>query len=405
MSPNHPPNPQSKPPLQSIISCHDFEHAASISLAPKTWSFYSCAATDLVTHKLNSSIYNQILFRPRTMTDVSTADTSTSILSRRSTLPLFCAPAALSAMVHPDGERALARACQKSGIPQCVSTSASFRVEDIFASISQPPVLDTPPPAPMTFFFQLYVDKNRAKSEELLRTAERLGAKAVFVTVDGPVQGKREADERVKADRELVSPMSGTRAKNDEKKGNSISRAMGSYIDPTLSWKDVEWLRRSTKLPIILKGIMTAQDAVLAMEHGIDGIVLSNHGGRNLDTTPPPMLVLLEIQKNSPEVLDKVEVFVDGGIKRGTDIFKALCLGAKAVGIGRGFLWALNYGEEGVEKFIDILRDELETTMKLCGITDLSQVHPGLVNTLAIDHLVPSGEGHPYAKWRPKARI
>ncbi|OBT64585.1 hypothetical protein VE03_06302 [Pseudogymnoascus sp. 23342-1-I1] len=404
MSPKLPPQPQQKPPLQKIINSHDFEEAASTSLAPKTWSFYSAAATDLVTHKLNSSIYNQILFRPRTMVDVSTTDTSTSILGRPSTMPLFCAPAALSAMVHPDGERALARACHKSGIPQCVSTSASFRVEDIFASISQTPVLDTPPPVSMTFFFQLYVDKSREKSEELLRTAERLGAKAVFVTVDGPVQGKREADERVKADTELVSPMSGTRAKNDEK-GSSISRFMGQYIDPTLSWKDVAWLRKSTKLPIILKGIMTAQDAVLAMQHGIDGIVLSNHGGRNLDTSPPPMLVLLEIQKNSPEVFDKVEVFVDGGIKRGTDIFKALCLGAKAVGIGRGFLWALNYGEEGVEKFIDILRDELETTMKLCGITDLSQVHPGLLNTLAVDHLVPGGEGHPYAKWRPKARI
>ncbi|KFY26520.1 hypothetical protein V491_01273 [Pseudogymnoascus sp. VKM F-3775] len=404
MSLNDPRKPQPKPPLQSIISSHDFEQAASISLAPKTWSFYSCAATDLVTHKLNSSIYNQILFRPRTMVDVSTADTSTTILGHRSTLPLFCCPAALSAMVHPSGERALARACHKSGIPQCVSTSASFRVEDIFASVSQPPVLDTPPPVPMTFFFQLYVDKSREKSEALLRTAEKLGAKAVFVTVDGPVQGKREADERVKADTELVSPMSGTRAKNDDK-GSSISRAMGSYIDPTLSWKDVAWLRKSTKLPIILKGIMTAQDAKMAMQHGIDGIVLSNHGGRNLDTSPPPMLVLLEIQKNCPEVFDKVEVFVDGGIKRGTDIFKALCLGAKAVGIGRGFLWALNYGEEGVEKFIDILRDELETTMKLCGITDLSQVHPGLVNTLAVDHLVPGGEEHPYAKWRPKARI
>ncbi|KFY28208.1 hypothetical protein V493_03055 [Pseudogymnoascus sp. VKM F-4281 (FW-2241)] len=404
MSSNHPPQQLQKPPLQAIINAHDFEQAASTSLAPKTWSFYSAAATDLVTHKLNSSIYNQILFRPRTMVDVSTADTSTSIFGRPSTLPIFCAPAALSAMVHPDGERALARACHKSGIPQCVSTSASFRVEDIFASISEPPVLDTPPPVPMTFFFQLYVDKSREKSETLLRTAEKLGAKAVFVTVDGPVQGKREADERVKADTELVSPMSGTRAKNDEK-GNSVSRSMGSYIDPTLSWKDVAWLRKSTKLPIILKGIMTAQDAVLAMQHGIDGIVLSNHGGRNLDTSPPPMLVLLEIQKNSPEVFDKVEVFVDGGIKRGTDIFKALCLGAKAVGIGRGFLWALNYGEEGVEKFIEILRDELETTMKLCGITDLSQVHPGLLNTLAVDHLVPGGEGHPYAKWRPKPRI
>ncbi|KFY87006.1 hypothetical protein V500_07250 [Pseudogymnoascus sp. VKM F-4518 (FW-2643)] len=404
MSPSRPPQPQQKPLLQTIINSHDFEQAASISVAPKTWSFYSAAATDLVTHKLNSSIYSQILFRPRTMVDVSTVNTSTSILGCPSTLPLFCAPAALAKMVHPNGERALARACNKSGIPQCISTSASFRVEDIISSISEPPVLDTPPPVPMTFFFQLYVDKSREKSEELLRAVEKLGAKAVFVTVDGPVQGKREADERVKADTDLVSPMSGTRAKNDDK-GSSISRSMGSYIDPTLSWKDVAWLRKSTKLPIILKGIMTAQDAVLAMQHGIDGIVLSNHGGRNLDTSPPPMLVLLEIQKNSPEVFDKVEVFVDGGIKRGTDIFKALCLGAKAVGIGRGFLWALNYGEEGVEKFIDILRDELETTMKLCGITDLSQVHPGLVNTLAVDHLVPGGEGHPYAKWRPKARI
>ncbi|KFY12188.1 hypothetical protein V492_04037 [Pseudogymnoascus sp. VKM F-4246] len=402
MSP--PPNPQQKPPLDSILSSHDFEQAASTSLAPKTWSFYSCAATDLVTYKLNSSIYNQVLFRPRTMVDVSTADTSTSILGCRSTLPLFCGPAALSAMVHPSGERGLARACNKSGIPQCVSTSASFRVEDIIASVSEPPVLDTPPPVPMTFFFQLYVDKNRAKSEDLLRTAEKLGAKAVFVTVDGPVQGKREADERVKADTNLVSPMSGTRAKNDVK-GSAISRSMGQYIDPTLSWKDVKWLRKSTRLPIILKGVQTAQDAVLAMQNGIDGIVLSNHGGRNLDTSPPPLLVLLELQKNCPEVFDKMEVFVDGGIKRGTDIFKALCLGAKAVGMGRGFLWALNYGEEGVEKLIDIMRDELETTMKLCGVTDLSQVHPGLVNTLAIDHLVPGGEGHPYAKWRPKARI
>ncbi|KFY02377.1 hypothetical protein O988_02185 [Pseudogymnoascus sp. VKM F-3808] len=404
MSPNRPSQQLQKPPLQKIINSHDFEEAASTSLTPKTWSFYSAAATDLVTHKLNGSIYSQILFRPRAMVDVKSADTSTSILGCRSTLPLFCAPAAHAKMVHPDGELAIARACNKAGIPQCVSTNASFTAKDIFSSISAPPVLDTPPPVPMSFFFQLYVDKTRSKSEVLLKEAEALGAKAVFVTVDGPVQGKREADERVPADTNMVAPMSGTRGANDAK-GGSIGRLMGGYIDPSLSWKDVAWLRKSTKLPIILKGIQTAQDAVLAMKHGIDGIVLSNHGGRNLDTSPPPMLVLLEIQKNSPEVFDKVEVFVDGGIKRGTDIFKALCLGAKAVGIGRGFLWALNYGEEGVEKFIEILRDELETTMKLCGITDLSQVHPGLVNTLAIDHLVPSGEGHPYAKWRPKARI
>lgn len=401
---NGPQAGQQKPPLDTLINSHDFERAASTSLSPKAWSFYSSAATDLVTHTLNSSIYSQLLLRPRTMTDVSSANTSTSILGCPATLPLFCAPAALARMVHPSGECGLARACATAGIPQCISTSASFPVQDIFSSISEAPVLETPPAVPMSFFFQLYVSKHRHQSEELLRTVEELGAKGIFVTVDGPVQGKREADERVKADESVVAPMSGTTAKNDSK-GSSIARTMGNYIDPTLSWKDISWLRKSTKLPIILKGIMTAQDAVLAMQHGVDGIVLSNHGGRNLDTSPPPILVLLELQKNCPEVFDKMEIFVDGGIKRGTDIFKALCLGARAVGIGRGFLFALNYGEEGVDRFIDILRDELETTMKLCGVTDLSQVHPGLVSTLAVDHLVPGGEGHPYAKWRPKARI
>lgn len=256
----------------------------------------------------------------------------------------------------------------------------------------------------MPFFFQLYVDKQREKSEKLLRLVEELGFKGVFVTVDAPVPGKREADERVRADESLVTPMSGARAKNDAK-GGALGRIMGRYIDASLSWDDLPWLRRSTKLPIVLKGVQTAMDARRAMENGIEGIVLSNHGGRSLDTSPPPVLLLLELQKCCPEVFDRMEVFVDGGIMRGTDIFKALCLGAKSVGIGRGFLYALNYGHEGVEKYIEILKDELETTMRMMGVTDLSQVHPGMLNTRAVDHLIPDGEEHPYAKWRPKPKI
>jgi len=233
---------------------------------------------------------------------------------------------------------------------------------------------------------------------------ENLGVKAVFVTVDAPVPGKREADERVKADESLSTPMSGAKAKNDAK-GGALGRIMGSYIDASLSWSDLPWLRKSTKLPIVLKGVQTYMDVKKAADLGIKGILLSNHGGRSLDTAPPPILLLLELQKNCPEVFDKMEIFVDGGVMRGTDIFKALCLGAKSVGIGRGFLYALNYGQEGVEKFIEILKDELETTMRMMGITDLSQVHPGMLNTGAVDHLIPGGEEHPYAKWRPKSRI
>jgi L-lactate dehydrogenase (cytochrome) len=161
--------------------------------------------------------------------------------------------------------------------------------------------------------------------------------------------------------------VSGAAAKNDIK-GGGLGRTMGAYIDSSLNWKDIAWLRRATKLPIVLKGIQTAADAKLAMEHGIEGIILSNHGGRSLDTwvsqklqmpscanpnsSPPAILALLEIRRHCPEVLSRVEVYVDGGIRRGTDILKCLCLGAKAVGMGRHFLYALNYGQEGIEHFI-----------------------------------------------------
>lgn len=146
--------------------------------------------------------------------------------------------------------------------------------------------------------------------------------------------------------------MTSSKSGND-KKGGGLGRIMEAYIDPSITWSAVAWLRTLTRLPIVLKGVQTAMDAKIAMEMGVDGIVLSNHGGRSLDTAPAPILVLLEIQKCCPEVFTKLEVYIDGGIMRGTDIFKALCLGARSVGIGRGLLFALNYGEEGVQKYIE----------------------------------------------------
>lgn len=175
--------------------------------------------------------------------------------------------------------------------------------------------------------------------------------RAVLVTVDAAGRGKRESDERLKVDEIIVNPVTGEALKAD-KRGGGLTRMMGSYIDQSMTWKDLAWIRQQTDLPIILKGITCAADAKLAAEYRVDGILLSNHGGRNLDYSPPSILLLLEMHKNCPEIFDQMEVYVDGGFRRGSDILKALCLGAKAVGIGRTFLYALHYGTEGAEHLV-----------------------------------------------------
>ncbi|OTB06189.1 hypothetical protein M426DRAFT_55663 [Hypoxylon sp. CI-4A] len=393
-----------KPPLESLINARDFEVAAEASFTPKAWAFVSSAATDCFTKERNRSMYSEIVLRPRVLKDVRNVDISTTILGHRIKAPIFCAPTSMGRIFHPEGERELGRGCQRVGIPQCVSTSCSYPLTEVMDAVEDEHKANGASDNAVPVFFQLYVDKDRRKSEKLLRMVRERGVKAVFLTIDAPVIGKREADERVKSDENMTAPMSGAQAKND-KKGGALGRLMGSYIDASLTWDDIAWLRKSAPgLPIVLKGIQTAIDAVKAMEVGVDAIYITNHGGRSLDTSPATILVLLELQKCCPQVFDKMEVYIDGGITRGTDIFKALCLGAKAVGIGRGFLFALNYGKEGVEQFVNILTDELITTMQMCGITSLDQVHPGLLHTGAIDHLVPETEEHPYAKWKPKLR-
>ncbi|KAI9871141.1 MAG: hypothetical protein M1830_003277 [Pleopsidium flavum] len=287
-------------------------------------------------------MFDRIWFRPRVMRNVRDVDTGTRLLSVESGIPVFVSPAALAKLVHPEGEKAIARGCLEKGIIQCVSTNASYPIEEILASAPSHP-----------FFFQLYVNKDRAKTEALLAQLRSLKNIAViFVTVDAPVAGKREADERVRADETLSTPMSGSKAVND-KRGGGLGRIMGSYIDASLSWDDLAWLRRHWDGPMVLKGVQGAADAQRAMHEGLQGVVLSNHGGRSLDTSPPAILILLELQRCCPEVFERMEVYVDGGVRRGTDVLKALCLGATAVGIGRSFLYALNYGQDGVEHMID----------------------------------------------------
>lgn len=382
------PSP-SRPDLYSNISAADLANVASRTFSPKAWAFYSSAATDLNTHGWNQSYLRRIMLRPRVLVDVAHTSMRRRILGQDSAVPFFISPAAMARLGHPDGELALARGAAREGVIQCISNNASYPLSAIVSASARP----------QTFFFQLYVNHERHKTAELLVKARDLGIKAIFVTVDAPVPGKREADERIAAEA-MASAVSGAVASND-KKGGGMGRLMAKYVDNRLVWEDIAWIKKVSGLPVVLKGVQSAEDARLAVKYGCEGIMLSNHGGRSLDTSQPAILVLLELHKYCPEVFGQLEVMIDGGFERGGDILKAICLGASAVGVGRPYLYSLAYGEEGCAHLSQILKDELEVSMKLCGINSLDEAHPGLVNTADIEHLVRGSE-HP---WIRKARL
>ncbi|KAF5853305.1 hypothetical protein GGP41_001886 [Bipolaris sorokiniana] len=378
--------------LHSVISAADFQEVARHTLTPKAWAFYSSAATDLVTHRMNKEVTRRIMFRPRILRDVKTVSIKRNILGCESSAPFFISPAAMARMAHPDGELALARGAANEGIVQCISSNASYPLASIVKAGKEG----------QTFWLQLYVNSERVKTEELLRKAASVGIKGIFVTVDAPVPGKREADERIAAE-SIASAISGAVASND-KKGGGMGRLMAAYVEKSLVWEDIAWIKRVSGLPVVLKGVQSAADTIMAVQFGADGVFLSNHGGRSLDGAQPSILVLLELHRICPDVFDNLHVYIDGGFERGSDILKAIALGATAVGVGRPYLYSLTYGAEGVKHLTQILKDELETSMRLCGLTDINQAHPGLVNTREIDHLVESRlDQHPYIRWKPKA--
>jgi len=283
------PKTYEKPDLFKLISVHDFEDVARNTLTEKAWAFFSSAATDLVTHHNNSDYYRKIMIRPRILRNVKEISIKRRIMGCESSAPFFISPAAMAKLAHPEGELAMARGAATEDIIQCVSESnqilrvilmksqissnASYPLEDIVRAGS--------PGQP--FFLQLYVNSDRPKSAELLHKARKLGIKAIFVTVDAPVPGKREADERIATQSNVVSAISGARGDND-KKGGGMGRLMAKYVDSTLNWEDIKWIKETSGLPVVLKGVQTAADAKKAVEYGCDGIMLSNHGGRSLDT-------------------------------------------------------------------------------------------------------------------------
>ncbi|KAK3707224.1 hypothetical protein LTR37_012224 [Vermiconidia calcicola] len=376
-------DPNAKPPLSTLINLEDFEKAFEKIGSRKAWAYISGASNDLLSLHANRNYWNKLWFRPRIMRKVKDINTKTKMLGTETSMPVFICPMGIAKTAGDEGELALGAGAAAGGIVHCMSTSSSFSPEEIVASA----------PKTYPFWFQLYVDRNRSKSEALLhRLNEMDQVKALFVTVDLSVVSKREADERIREPTMKMSQYHGDGVQSKiDKRGGGLARTTGSFIDWQLNWDDLAWIRKHTSLPIIIKGVQSAEDAKIAMQLGCAGIQITNHGGRALDSAPATVLILMELRRDCPEIFDKMEVFVDGGVRRGSDVLKAILLGARGVGVGRPFQCAVSYGTEGVEAACEILQDELETAMRLCGVTDLDKARGDLsyLNTSELEQLLP----------------
>jgi L-lactate dehydrogenase (cytochrome) len=288
-------------------------------------------------------------------------------------LPFYVTATALGKLGHPEGETVLTRAARVHNVPQMIPTLASCSLEEIVDAATDG----------QTQWFQLYVNSDRAVTQRLVEQAERRGCRGLFVTVDAPALGRREKDMRLK----FADAGSAVQEGQATDTTQGAARAISSFIDTALSWKDVKWLRSITAMPVVLKGVQRVEDVLLAVEAGVQGVVLSNHGGRQLDFARSGIEVLAEVMPVLRErgLDEKIEVYVDGGVRRGTDILKALCLGARGVGIGRPFLWAMSaYGVEGVERAMELLHEELEMNMRLLGARAIEELGPDLVDTRSL---------------------
>ncbi|KAJ7706039.1 FMN-dependent dehydrogenase-domain-containing protein [Mycena rosella] len=365
-----------RPPLGRILSLADMEAVARKVLSHKAEAYYSSAADDHITVTENARAFSRFFFHPRVMRPVGKCDASTTILGFKSSIPVFVSGAALAKLGHPLGEVNIAKGARTTSIIQMVSSNASMSPAEIIAAAA--------PSQPL--FFQLYKNADDTVAEKRVREIERLGYKAICLTVDAVIPGNREKDVKspwVIEDLERGSPQVHVEGQGEDD-GDTIFGTAGALIvndDRNMTWeKTIPWLRSVTTLPIVIKGVQCVEDAVLAAEAGVDGVLLSNHGGRQLEYSLPPLEVLYKLRKQRPDVFDKVEVYIDGGVQRGTDVLKALCLGATAVGLGRAFLYAQSaYGESGVVKIVRILEREIITAMRGLGAASVKDLKPEMI--------------------------
>jgi isopentenyl diphosphate isomerase/L-lactate dehydrogenase-like FMN-dependent dehydrogenase len=346
------------------LNVGDYERVAEEALDEGAFGYFAGGAGDEHTVRYNREAFDRWRLRPRMLVDVTAVTTATTVLGDEIAVPVLTAPVAYQRMAHPDGEAAVARAAAAAGTIMCLST---------FATTSPAEVAEAAPDGRR--WFQLYWHPDRGVTQSLLDQARETGFSAVLFTLDVPVLGRRERDLRTGFGlRPGLTIQTYGSALGDL--GALTQELAAELIDARLTWRDLEWLHDNAQMPVLAKGILTAEDAVLAADHGCAGVVVSNHGGRQLDRAVASLDALPEVVE---AVGDRVEVLMDGGIRRGTEIAIALALGARAVLVGRPVVWGLAArGQQGVEHVLRLLRDELTQALALLGCSspgELGRAH------------------------------
>lgn len=355
--------------MSQPINLFEYEKLAYNLIDKPYLDYFTSGADDEITLGLNRSRYGEILLRPRMLVDVSNRDMEVEIFGDKLSMPIIAAPTAFQCLAHPQGELAVARAMGELGTAMTLSTLATHSIEEVKEASSH------------HLWFQLYVYKDKEITRDLVRRAKAANYKALVLTVDSPLLGRRERDIRNEFHlpdhlkvRNLEKHMHADIGKVAIKSG--LAAYIASLYDTSLTWSDLDWIASLSDLPILVKGILRADDARRAKRHGASGIIVSNHGGRQLDTALPTIEALSEVVHAVPDL----PVLIDGGIRRGTDVLKALALGAKAVLVGRPLLWGLAVGgSAGVKQVFSMLADELSLAMALSGVPSIQDITEDLV--------------------------
>ena len=353
-------------PTPLPVNVHEYEPLARAALSPMAWDYLAGGSGDERTLAWNHERFDAHQLRPRVLRDVATPDMSCSLLGLELPHPVLLAPTGFQRLFHPEGELATARAAGAVGALYTLSTAATTSIEDIAAVATGP------------LWFQMYVQRDRGFTLELMQRAEAAGCRALVLTVDTPVLGARDRDQRNHLELPPGLELANLRGLGQRDVPTFRHDQSNPFLDPSLTWDALDWLVSEASVPVLVKGVLRGDDAVRAAERGAAAVVVSNHGGRNLDTVPATVDVLPEIVE---AVAGRVPVLMDGGVRRGVDVVKALALGAHAVLVGRPYLWGLaSAGSAGVERVVRMIVAELGMAMAQCGAASLRELTPDLVN-------------------------
>jgi isopentenyl diphosphate isomerase/L-lactate dehydrogenase-like FMN-dependent dehydrogenase len=355
---------------REALNVMDFEEAAHRKVLPGHWSYIESGVDDDLTLRGNRDAYRRIQLRPSRLHDATKVDTRVELLGTVYNSPIFTCPTGGERSLHPDGELAVARATKVRGTLQILSIATSTDLEDVVAAHGRP------------VWYQIYAPSKWEVLEQMVHRAEAASCPVIALTVDAntgrnPESFNRTRPKETQSCTQCHGPNGPLLSERKMYKGFDLGGVVGQ--DPAITWEFVDRLRKLVKVKLFIKGIETKEDAHIAIEHGIDGIIVSNHGGRSTETLRPTIQALPEVVT---EVAGRIPVFVDGGVRRGTDVFKALALGAKGVGIGRPFLWGLGaFGQAGVDRVLEILQGELKLVMGNCGAQNVAAINRSHVET------------------------